>query len=371
MTVEIIRTGWLPLFEEGRSPNLFLSRMFTAKPGSFYRGGKVAIDILRSGEDVAIAIKKCTGPNLNDIEEWTTKEFEPPSYGEAFPVDVCELLKRMPGVDPFSDAYNGYVASLMSKLTRGFILVDDKIKRAVELQASQILQTGTMTLVNKDGDTVYEVDFKPKASHFPTAGTTVGYGPVWSDTANSTPLDDLQLLAKTIRADGKINPDRLIFGEGSLNNFMDSEQVTTRLDNRRIEIGGIMPQNSQGLLDSGATFYGTIWTGTYKFEMWAYPDTYRDPVTGNPVEYIASDNVVMMSSKGRLDFTAAEVPLPLGPDPRVANLMPGRMSSSERGFDVTPNLYATLNGKQVMGELESCPLLIPVQIDSFGCVTTA
>lgn len=369
MTVEVIRTGWLPLFEQMRSPNLFLSRMFTIKPGGIYQGGKVAVDIMRSGEEVAIAIKKCTGPNLNDIEEWTTKEFSPPSYGEAFPVDVCDLIKRMPGVDPFTDAYNGYVASLMSKLTRGFVLVDNKIKRAIELQASQILQEGALTLTNKDGDTVYEVNFFPKTSHFPTAGTTAGYGPVWTDTANSTPMADLQVLAKQIRANGKINPDQLIYGESALQNFLKSDEVTTALDNRRIELGGIAP--SSNLLDSGATFYGFIWVGTYKFEMWAYPDTFTDPVTQLPTEYINADKVVMRASRGRMDMTVAEVPLPLGPDPRVAGLMPGRMTSRESGFDVTPNLYATPNGKQIMGELESCPLLIPVDIDSFGCITTA
>ena len=54
----------------------------------------------------------------------------------------------------------------------------------------------------------------------------------------------------------------------------------------------------------------------------------------------------------------------------MASIMPGRMVSSEEGFDVTPNLYCTPNGKQIMGELESRPLLVPVQIDGFGCLDT-
>lgn len=368
MTVEIIRTGWLPLFEQGRSPNLFLSSFFTLKEGGVYQGGKVAIDIMRTGEKIAVAIKKCTGPNMNDVEEWTTKEFEPPSYGEAFPVDVCDLIKRIAGVDPFTDAYNGYVASLMAKLTRGFILIDDMIKRAVELQAAQILQTGMLDLINKNGDTTYEVNFFPKASHFPQNGVTAGYGPVWSDTANSTPLLDLQLLCKTVRSDGKLNPDMAIGGEGAINNFIRSDEVKELLDNRRITLGGIAP--NQSMLDMGATFYGNLWTGTYNIQLWAYPDTYDDPVTGDATEYVNTSNIIVFSSKARFDMTSAEVPLPLGPDERIASLMPGRMTSTDSGFDVTPNLYPTPSGKQIMGELESCPLLIPVQIDAYGCLTT-
>jgi len=360
MAVEISRVGWIQLFTQMRSPNAFLSRFFTIKPGGIYNGKKVAIDIQRFGEDVAIAITKCTGPNLNDIDEFTTKEFTPPSYGEAFPVDVCELLERMAGVDPYTAAYTEYASQLMAIMARGFMLIDDKIKRAVELQASQILQTGKLTLTNSAGDEVYTLDFKPKSSHFPTVGTS------WSVTATADPLGDLQALADVIRSDGKIDPDMLIMGATSLRNFLANDDVKEVLDNRRIDIGAIRPE----MRDSGATFYGFVWVGTYQMEIWTYPDTYKDPETGLPAKYIEDDKVVMLSSRTRLDMTSASVPLPLGPDPRVAGLLPDRMSSRDSGFDVTPNLYASNNGKQIFGELESRPLLVPVQIDGFGCLDT-
>lgn len=359
MAVEIKREGWLQFFSQMRSPNLALSRLFTIKPGGLYKGDKVAIDVERFGEDVAIAIKKCTGPNLNDFDIFTTKEFEPPSYGEAFPLDVCELLNRMVGVDPFSAEGITYQAQLMAHMAKGFKLIDDKISRAVELQASQILQTGTLTLTNENGDTVYEIDYSPKATHFPTVGTS------WS-AGGADPDADLQALAEVIRADGKIDPDLLIMGKTALRNYTRNALVKEQLDNRRINMGAIDPR----LLDSGMTFYGPVWVGTYEFQLWAYPDTFKDPQTGNPTKYIEDDKVVMLSTKTRLDFTAAMIPLPLGPDPRVAGLLPGRMSSRADGFDVTPNVYASNNGKQVWGELESRPLLIPVQIDGFGCLDT-
>ena len=360
MAVEITSTGWLQLYSQMRRPTGFLSRLFTIKPGGVYNGDKIALDVERYGEDVAVAIKKATGPNLNDIDIFTTKEFTPPAYGEAFPLDVNDLLNRIVGVNPYDDAYTEYAGKLMAKMAKGFQLIDDKISRAVELQASQVLQTGKLTLTNKDGDTVYELDFKPKATHFPTVGTS------WSDTATSTPLNDIEDLAGVIRTDGKVDADMLIFGKTALRNFLRNADVKEALDNRRIDIGAVRPE----MVDSGATFYGFVWAGTYRFEMWAYDEEYKDPQTGNPVKYIDDDKVVVTSSRTRLDMTAARVPLPLGPDPRVANLMPGRLSSRQDNFDVTPNLYATPNGKQIMGELESRPLLIPVQIDGYGCLNT-
>ena len=358
MAVELTREGWLQLFIQMRSPSGFLSRHFTIKPGGVYNGGKVAIDIKRFGEAVAVAIKKCTGPNLNDIDIFTTKEFEPPAYGEAFPLDVCELVERMEGVDPYTAAYTEFAGQLVAKMAQGFTQIDDMIKRAVELQASQILQTGILTLTDDNGATVYTLDFKPKATHFPTAVAD------WSGASDK--LADLEALAEVIRSDGKVDPDKLIFGAQALRLFLADTVVKDLLDNRRIEMAEIAPE----FRDSGATFYGHIWIGTYKFEMWAYPETFTSPETGDPVKYITTDKVIMLSSRTRLDMTSARVPLPLGPDPRVASLVPGRLSSREEGFDVTPNVYTTPNGKQIWGELESRPLLIPVQIDGFGCLDT-
>jgi len=359
MAISIERIGWLQMFTQMRRPSGFLQRQFSLKPGGVYKGNKVSLDIQRFGEDVAIAITKCTGPNLNDFDEFTTKEFKPPSYGEAFPLDVCELLDRMAGVDPFTAAGIDYAAQMVSKMARGFVLIQDKITRAVELQASQILQTGILTLTDDAGDTVYTLDFKPKSTHFPTAAID------WPD-ANYDPIADLQALANIIRADGSVDPNRLVFGEGAMSNFLNNAKVQAQLDNRRFEIGEITPE----FVNSGATFYGHVWIGSYRFELWTYPATFKDPQTSVVTKYITDDKVIMTSSMTRLDITSAVVPLPLGPDPRVAGLLPGRLTSIEEGFDVTPNVYATPNGKQIWGELESRPLLIPVQIDGYGCLNT-
>ena len=360
MSAEQVRIGWMQLFTQMRAPNSFLTSFFKMRPGNAYNGKKVTIDVERFGEDVAVVVKECTGPNLNDVSTYTTKEFIPPAYGEAIVMDVCDLLNRMAGVDPYTAAYTEYAAQLTSMMAKNFRLIDHKIVRGVELQASQILQTGILDLKDKNGDTVYTLDFKPKATHFPTAGTS------WSDTANADPIADLEALAEVIRADGKVDPDLLVMGRSAVNNFINNEKVQPLLDNRRINIGEIAPRQA-GL---GATFHGTVWAGQYEFQIWSYKDTYKDPQTGNPTKYVADDSVIMLSSSTRLDITSAKVPLPLGPDPRVASLLPGRMTDRDAGFDVTPNVYPTPNGKQIMAELESRPLLVPVQIDGFGCLDT-
>jgi hypothetical protein len=276
-----------------------------------------------------------------------------------------DLVNRLPGIDPFSASYTEYSAQLLTYMMQGFALMDDKIKRSVELQAAQILQTGKLNLTDDVGNILYTLDFSPKASHFPQCGVTAGYGPVWSN-AGATNITDLQLLANDIRANGKLTPNKLIMGQGALRNFLDNDAVQKIFDNRRIDIGDVDPM----LADAGATFQGVVWVGNYPFQLWGYPETYTDPVTQNATKFVEDDKVIMLSDKTRLDKVSARVPLPLGVDPRFAGFLPGRVTDLEAGLDVTPNVYGTPNGKQITGELESRTLLIPVQIDGFGALKT-
>jgi hypothetical protein len=358
MPISIDRKAMLPMYQELRAPRGFLQRFFTVKPGGIHKSNTVEIDIQRFDEDVAIAVTRCTGPNLNTFEEYTTKEFTPPTYDEGMPFDVCDLLQRMVGIDPYSAENIEYSAQLRAKLAQGWALLDSKIGRAVELQASQILQTGILTLINSDGDTVYTLDFKPKAAHFPTVGTS------WS--AGGDKLGDLESLAEAIRANGKISPNMLLMGSTALKNFKADTEVQKFLDNHRMEQGELNPRFE----NSGSTRQGRVWVGDYEFSIWTYPETYTHPQTGLPTKYIDADKVIMLSDQTRLDMTSSVVPMPFGPDSRIANLLPGRLSSREAGFDVTPNLSLTNDNKQLTGSIESRTLLLPVQIDGFGCLDT-
>ena len=254
-------------------------------------------------------------------------------------------------------------AEKVLKVAAGKSLVINKkiFTGGIELQASQVLQTGKLELKNKDGVTTYELDFKPKASHFPTVTTD------WSDPAADA-LGDLSALGDVIKSDSGVRSTILIFGSSAWSNFQKNDDVKELLDNRRIEIGDINPM----LDDTGAIYRGRIWAGNYELEMWSYDADYEDPQTGNPVSYVATDNVVMLSEKTRLDKTAAEVPLVKKPDSMLAPLIPNALQSraQNQGYVLTPNVYASPDNTALFGQLYSRPLLVPVQIDGFGCLTT-
>ncbi|AAQ96475.1 hypothetical protein [Vibrio phage VP16T] len=358
-----LATGWVQAFLERRSPTMFLSSMFTTKPGGIYYGKTVEIDVKRFAENVAVVVTKLSGPNFNDASLISTKEFEPPEYGEAFATDVDDLLQRLLGVNPYDDANIAYSSKLVGRLMDYFMEANDMIMRGIELQASQILQTGRLSLIDRAGEVAYEIDYSPKATHFPTTATA------WSDDG-ADPLADLESLFGVIRADGKVNPDMIIMGESSLRWARDNTKFRNAFDNRRMQIGELNPR----MMESGATFQGVVWVGSYEAQIWTYPEGYSHPQTNAFTKYVLDDKVIVLSSNTRLDRVSAVVPLPLGPDQRVSQLLPdlvpGRLTSQGDDLDVTPNLYPTPNGRTIIAELLARILLVPVQIDGFGCLDT-
>jgi hypothetical protein len=114
-----------------------------------------------------------------------------------------------------------------------------------------------------------------------------------------------------------------------------------------------------------------MWIGSYVYELWTYNGRYKDPVSGNPTRYIDANKVIIDSTETRFDMMSTEVPMPFGVDPRVSAYLPGRMSDRAQQYDVTPNVYVTQDNRQIFGELLCNKLLAPIQIDGYGCLTTA
>lgn len=350
----------LRMYEENQPVTLFLSSLFQSPPENFYNSETVEIDIERGGEDVAIAVADLsTGYNLNQNDLYTNKEFKPPLFKEAFAINAYDMIKRQSGMHPFEDPT--YQASAMRQFVKGMIKCENLIHRATEWQAAQVLTTGTVTLVNAAGAAVYTIDYKPKAAHFPTAGTA------WNGV-NPTIRSDLASLADVVRDNGKQDTDVAIFGIGSLNAALVDADFRALFDTRRINIGEITALEDRG---NGAKFRGTIDLDNYPLEIWTYNGRYKHPQTGTITKYIPDDKVVIMSSAGRRDLTWGNVPIILPPERRVLPFVPPRVRrTGAGGADMITNTWTTDDGEQLFGGISARPLAIPTAIDTFGCLDT-
>lgn len=340
-------------------PTMFFSGFFQSPDINFHTSEEVEVDIERQDEDVAIVIQDLsTGARYNADDFFTNKKFKPPVFKEAAAINAFDLIKRETGQNPFQDP--NFQANAIARAYRVFRKLEKKIRRAVELMASQVIQTGTLTLTDNDGNPLYVLDFKPKATHFPTASVAWG-------TAGADPLKDLEQLGDVIRADGLVDPDTLIFDAESFDLFLSDEKVAARFDNRRYEMGRVTPQ----MRGQGATYQGSIMIGNYRYEMWTYSGRYKDQVTKVSTPYTQKGKVSMLSSTGtRLDLTFGAIPMIVAPEQRVLPYLPSRISDGGSGFDLTTNAWVTADGEQLHVSAGTRPLTIPTAIDTFGCLDT-
>jgi hypothetical protein len=346
-------------------PMMFLTGFFQSPAENFHNSEEVEIDIVRSDEDVAIVVQDLsTGYRMNTEDLYTNKSFKPPVYKEAVPINSHDLIKRMPGENPFKSP--NFRGNVILRFFKAITKVERKIRRALEVQASQVLQTGTITLTDETGAPLYTIDYKPKATHFPTAGTTWG-------TAGADIYGDLQALSTVIRNDGLTNPNQLLMGEKAFEALIQDPQSQERFDNRRINTGALGMMEVRG---DGGQFRGVIEVGNYKFDVYTYGAKFKDPVTGLKRDYIDTGKVVMRATGGRMDATFGSIP-------NIGNLighqnaakallpeLPGRMKNQKGSMDLFTNAWLSNDGAQLFGGVGARPLLIPTAIDTYGCLDT-
>lgn len=345
------------------SPLLFLSGLFQSPLQNFHNSEEVEIDIVRSDEDISIVIQDLsTGYRMNSEDLYTNKGFKPPVHKEAIPINSHDLIKRMPGEDPFQDP--DFRGNVILRMFKGMVKVERKIRRSIELQASQVLQTGIVTLTDSAGLPLYTLDFKPKATHFPTTGTA------WN-LAGADIAGDIGALAEVIRNDGLEDPDQLIMGVDAFEAAITNDDFKARFDNRRIDMGRVVPMEMRG---NGGTFRGVVEIGNYKYDIWTYGGRYKDPQTGVKIQFVSPEKVIVRSSTGRLDATFGAIPnigkLMGAQNTQLLPEMPGRVSNGEGGMDLFTNAWLSNDGEQLFGGVGARPLMIPTAIDTYGCLDT-
>jgi hypothetical protein len=345
-------------------PILFLSGFFQSPAENFHSSEEVELDIVRCDEDIAVAIQDLsTGYRMNSEDLYTNKGFKPPIFKEALPLNSFDLIKRMPGQNPFESP--DFRANLILRMFNGMTKIERKIRRSIELQASQVLQTGVVTLTDSAGVALYTLDYKPKASHFPTAGTS------WATATGAQKIADISALAEVIRNDGLTDPDQLIMGIDAFENFISDTAIQARFDIRRIDLGTISPLQVRG---GGGNYRGIVEIGNYRFDVWTYGGRYTNPSDGVKTQFIDPGKIIVRSSTARLDATFGAIPnigsMVGGQATGLLPELPGRLSNAAGGIDLYTNAWLSNDGEQLFGGVGARPLMIPTAIDTYGCLNT-
>lgn len=346
------------------NPQTFFAGMFAVTRQSFFDTEKVTLDIVKSNNDIAIAVQDLSAGYRNNMASvFENNEITPPVFKESFQVNVFELIKRQPGKNPFEN--QDFRLTCIQKMYRGVDAVARKIRRSNELQAAQVMQTGKATFRDEEGAILFTLDYGANPTHFPVASKD------WSDPTADI-IGDLTQLAAIVRRDGKVTPNRLIFGGTAWANAQANEAFMKRFDIRNAHYGEIRLPEMRG---EGGTFHGRISLGNYVYDIWTYDDFYNDPQTGEATEYMDTNKVIVMSTQSRLDALFGSVPnlgelLGISPRKELLPELPARLSSSQTGVDMFLNVWTDERIENLFAGVGSRPIMCPTALDSFGCITT-
>ena len=165
------------------------------------------------------------------------------------------------------------------------------LSRSIELQASQVLQTGTLTLTDDAGNTAYTLDFKAKNTHIATVGTK------W-DQSGADPIKDLNGLADYIRADGLVDPKTIIFGAKAWDAFIQDTKVQNAVKKDGLGLGNLSPR----LVNKGGKYMGYLESGAYRYDLWVYNGRYQAFNSSTSTPFVDEKKVIMLADVEDLDF---------------------------------------------------------------------
>jgi hypothetical protein len=367
-TAPLLGTATVHLLEayvQEITPVPYLTGLFQSPPRNYFDSEMIQLDVFRDTEEIAIVLPDLSsGTRENELGGWSDKGFTPPVFDESATLTAYNMIKRQPGQNIFEDPDVATNATLQA--FRIMRLLEAKIRRAVELQCAQVLQTGQVNLTDKAGRPLFTLDYQPRSAHFPTAGTA------WSTASSggSIPfkVTDLESLADQIATNGQRTPARAIFGKRAWADFFGDEGVRKLFDNRRISLGDISPQPVQQL--GGAIRKGTMSVGSYELELFVYNGAYTDPQTSTRKTYVDQDSVIIVAEGARLDLAFGAIPQLRAPSQPALGFLPPRFSDGAQRFDLTINAYFTEDGRHLKFSCGTRPLAIPTAIDSFGCLKT-
>lgn len=256
----------------------------------------IGIEVQRGFENVAVDVYRNSEGNRNTFGKSTERVYEPPYYHETVELTSLDLYEML-----FLSAQvsNEVFAAFVSAVADKMVTITDKIERAYELQASQVLEDGIVVL--KSGD---NINYNRQAGSLVDAAGAGGY---WTGGAVD-PNTILELGATFIRTEGMAAGGVLnvIMGSQALNAFMNNTIVKGRQAYiKDFALDRIIPAQRNA---AGGALHGSVSVGSYDLRIWTYPQYYKHPVTGVKTPYVNPKKIIMLPETPDFKLVFAAVP---------------------------------------------------------------
>lgn len=326
------------VYKQKISPTGFLRSFFRREESATL---EVAIEVQRGFEKVAVDVVRGTEGNRNQFARSTEKIFIPPLYKEWFDRTTLQLYDRLYGATEINDAV---FAQYINSVADAIVALRDKIERAYELQCSQVFETGVVKLINAS------IDFKRKSESMVDLGASNYFA------NNVNPFPVFENGCNFLRQVGKATTGEFIaiMGSTALTNLLANTEFLKRQNLFNMALDSV---KSPLMGVEGATYHGTLTAGSYKVELWAYPQFYDDPATGNQTAYVNPKKITIIPNNLKAVLAFGAVPQLITPN----NPVPKQGQYLIRDFmDERMTAHVT--------EIASAGVAIPVAVDQIYTV---
>ena len=264
---------------------------------------EVSIMVQRGDERIAVDVYRHSDGNRNTFDRSTEKVMLPPLYDEYFTANEHRLYDQV--IAALDLGNTELFAQMTEEQAEQLVKIQDKIKRAVELQAAQALTSGIVEL--KSGD---NINYMRQANSLVDKGA----GNYWA-TGTVDPFADMEVSCEFIRKEGLVNTGDFICIMGSevLRDFRNNTIVKERgeIDSFKLDELIAPIRNS-----TGATTHGQVSAGDYNVKIMGYPQFYTDE-NGVKQPYLDPKSYVMVPATGSIGKESySAVPQLLGQKPQ-------------------------------------------------------
>lgn len=212
---------------------------------------------------------------------FSTRSFKPAYVKPKHIVEPSRALKRRAGERLTGELtpMQRYEAAVVDNLQ----MEEDQITRREEWMASEMLRTGSVTVVGED----YPAQVVDLGRNVLNTKVLAGASR-WGET-DISPYDSLRTWATEIHKRSGAFPATVVMDPLACALFQDDEKVKDKMDNRRQEAGNFNFLAQGGL---GMIYIGRI----QQFEIYQYSDVYTDEL-GNELNFMP-DHTVILGSPG-------------------------------------------------------------------------
>jgi len=338
----LLTKGLVAVYKERPIVTSFLRSFFKVKESMTE---KVSIEVRRGTEKIAVDVTRFDDGNLNIVSKSTEKLIKPPMYDEYIIANEHELYNVAVGAMQTGQGET-YFKQLVEGLAEEMSISVDKIERAKEKQCADILETGIITLTNNDN-----IDYGRKAASLVAYSAARDFS-----IATVNPKEVFLTALKFIREKGR--------AQGSVYNaILGGEVLSALLANPLFQKEGDLKDWSLDQIKApqrnsvGGTLHGQISVGSYKVNLWTYPEIY-DNASGVQVPYINEKKMVIMPESTNFVMAFAAVPQLI----ENGGIIPqkGAILMTEY-FDMKKTAHEI--------HAKSCPVAIPVAVDQIHTTT--